>query len=138
MIELIIIVIRTKMQMKQREISFFIMLFIAYITEEVKYIFNKNSYTSMAYKDINKINKFICVQKDELFSFSHSNIVYKINYKDCNASCVGQTDRILKARIKEQMNHINWNTTQHSVIIRCSKKKSIIFSIDGFSNLYHT
>jgi len=49
--------------------------------------------------------------------FCHiSNLVYRINYKDCNASYVKQTDRILKTRIKKHRNHINWNTTQQSVI----------------------
>jgi len=55
--------------MKQREVSFLTMLFITYITEKVKYIFNKNSY--MAYKGINKLKKFICVKK-ELSSLNFS------------------------------------------------------------------
>ena len=53
------------------------------------------------------IKKFIRIQKDELLTLSHSNVVYKINCKDCNASYMGQTSRILKARIKEHRNHSN-------------------------------
>ena len=59
----------------------------------------------MTYKGINKLKKFIRVQKDELPVLSHSNLVYRINYKDCNASYVGPTSRILKTRIKEHRNH---------------------------------
>jgi len=40
--------------------------------------------------------------------------VYKIKCKECNASYV--TNRILKTRIKEYINHINWNTTQQSLL----------------------
>ena len=31
---------------------------------------------------------------------------------------MGQTDRCLKTHINEHNNHINWNTTQHSVITK--------------------
>lgn len=59
----------------------------------------------MAYKGINKLKKSIRVQKDELPTLSHFNVVYRLNYKDCNASYVRQTGRILKTRIKEHKPH---------------------------------
>ncbi|KYN38921.1 hypothetical protein ALC56_06681 [Trachymyrmex septentrionalis] len=70
----------------------------------------------MAYRGINKLNRFIKIQKDVLPRSSQSNVVYKIDCKDCDASYVGQTGRCLKTRINEHKNHINRNTTQHSVI----------------------
>jgi len=42
--------------------------------------------------------------------------MYKIECKDCDASYVGQTSRMLKTWIKKYKNQINWNTQQHSVI----------------------
>ena len=47
---------------------------------------------------------------------SQSNVVYKIDCKDCDASYVGQTSKCLKTRISEHRNHINRNTIQISVI----------------------
>jgi len=38
-----------------------------------------------------------------------SNVVYKINCQDCDASYVGQTKRILNTRISEYRNHIRRN-----------------------------
>ena len=46
--------------------------------------------------NINKLKKFIKVHKDPLDSFSKSNVIYKINCNDCDASYVGQTERKLK------------------------------------------
>ena len=51
-----------------------------------------------------------------LSQFSQSNLVYKIDCKDCDASYVEQTSRCLKTHISEHRNHINRNTIQHSVI----------------------
>ena len=39
--------------------------------------------------------------KDKNVKNYNSNVVYKINCNDCNASCVGQTSRRLSVRIKE-------------------------------------
>jgi len=59
----------------------------------------------LTYVGLNKLSKFIRVQKDKLSILSRSNVVYKINCKDCNASYVGQTKRLLKTRINEHHNH---------------------------------
>jgi len=60
--------------------------------------------------------KKVQVRKDDLSIIAHNNVVYKLNCKNCDASYVRQMRRILKARINEHKNHINWTTTQHSVI----------------------
>jgi len=79
-------------------------------------LFKNVSFLCMIYRGINKLNRFIKVQKDVLPPSSQSNVVYKIDCKDCDASYVGQTSRCLKTDIKEHRNHINRNTTQHSII----------------------
>jgi len=49
--------------------------------------------------------------------FSNNNVVYKIFYKDCDASYVCQTKRQLKTRIrKEHSNNIKLNSSKHFVI----------------------
>jgi len=64
---------------------------------------------------INKLQKFIKVQKDLRSRSAKTNMVYKVNYLDCNATYT-ETSRQLKTRIAEHCNHIRWNTFTHSVI----------------------
>jgi hypothetical protein len=67
-----------------------------------------------AFYNLNKLNQFIRTQKDILPNNKKKN-VYKITYKDCDASYVGQTCRLLKTyRISEPRNNIR--KTHHSVI----------------------
>ena len=68
----------------------------------------------LAYIGINKLNTSIKTQKDKLPSQLHSNVVYKINCQNCDASYGPKW--LLKARINEHRNNINRNTIQHSVI----------------------
>lgn len=86
------------------------------ISEKIKNFFKNDPTIQIAYTGVNKLSKFIKVLKDKLPIMSHMNVVYKIDCKDCDASYVGQTNRMLKTRIKEHRNHINWKTSQHSVI----------------------
>ena len=70
----------------------------------------------MSYTGLNKLNCFIKVQKDRLNKDKKTGVVYKINCRDCDASYVGQTKRLLKTRIEEHKKHISRNSTQKSVI----------------------
>jgi len=47
---------------------------------------------------------------------ANKNVVYKICYKDCDASYVEQITRKLFSRISEYRNHINWNANNHFII----------------------
>ncbi|KYN03677.1 hypothetical protein ALC62_05373 [Cyphomyrmex costatus] len=76
---------------------------------------NKNN-IKISYFSSNKLRKYIKVHKDPLDSLSKTNVAYKINCNDCNASYVGQTGRRLKTRITEHRNHIRRNTSSRSVI----------------------
>lgn len=63
--------------------------------------------------NIKFINNNFC-QKDKLPLSTHSNVIYKINCANCEASYVGQTCRLLKTRISEHRSYINRNNSQLS------------------------
>ena len=56
----------------------------------------KNINVKLSFFSLNKLNKFIKVQKDILSKFSNKNVVYKI---PCDASYVAQTGRKLSTNI---------------------------------------
>jgi len=72
----------------------------------------------MAYKRINNFRGFNRDYEDVYPKLFHTDIVYKIDCRDCEASYVDQIDRCLKTCINEHRNHINWNTIQHSIITK--------------------
>jgi len=65
----------------------------------------------LAFHSLNKLSRYIKVHKDSLSNMQKKNVVYKICCKDCNASYVEQTGRLLKTRISEHQNHIQQNTS---------------------------
>jgi len=65
---------------------------------------------------MDKLNKFIKVHKDILSTLSRTNVVYKINCSNQLRRIIGQTKRILNARIDKHRNHIRRNYTQSSII----------------------
>jgi len=95
--------------------KFFIIPYIRNISEITTSLINKSSFT-IGYRCINKMDNIIKVHKDQTEHNYKSNIVYKINCKDCEASYVGQTKRQLKTRTKEHFNNIRLDESRHSVI----------------------
>jgi len=71
---------------------------------------------NFCYRSLNKVESLIKVHKDRLPSNSNKNVVYKIQCRDCDATYVGQTDRLLTTRINEHKNYINRKTSCQSVI----------------------
>jgi len=78
--------------------------------------FSNISFTKLFFSCYNKLSRFIKVHKDALPSSVRSNVVYKINCQNCNASYVGQTKRALSVRVDEHRSHITRNSSQQSVI----------------------
>jgi len=64
------------------------------ITEKATSIFNK-SMTLVGQRTINKLNKFVKIQKDKTDPAFTDHIIYRINCKNCDASYVGQTKKKL-------------------------------------------
>lgn len=95
--------------------NFFVIPYIDTISDRVASLIKKSEMT-IGYHCLNKLNRFIKVHKDKNQHVSNSNVVYKVNCKDCDATYVGQTKRKLSTRIKEHVNNIRLDSSRHSVI----------------------
>ncbi|KYM94743.1 hypothetical protein ALC62_14621, partial [Cyphomyrmex costatus] len=98
----------------KKAVSWLTVPFIPFHTKKFKR-FN-NDEIKVSFHSPNKMGKCIKVQKDSLSHTSKSNVVYRIQCNDCDASYVGQTGRQLKTRINEHRSHIRHNTSNRSVI----------------------
>jgi len=63
-----------------------------------------------------KLNNLIKRGKDVLLDADKTNVVYKLDCKNCNATYIGQTKRHLRTRIKEHSNNVKLHKSLHSVI----------------------
>jgi len=70
----------------------------------------------LAFSVNNKLNSLIKLHKDPLPKMNHTNVIYKILCKDCDASYVGQTGRRLTTRLKEHKSIVNYSSESHTVI----------------------
>jgi len=95
--------------------NFFVIPYIKPISDMISSVFYKSD-TMVGFRCLNKLNRFIKVQKDQSQPSTRNNVVYKINCKDCDASYVGQTKRQLSTRIKEHINNIRLDPSKHSVV----------------------
>ncbi|XP_070155138.1 uncharacterized protein [Polyergus mexicanus] len=105
----------TKQIIEPEKVSYLTIPYVPAITEQFKN-FTRDLNVKLSYRSLNKLNRFIKIHKDSCPKSIHSNVIYKINCDNCDASYVGQTKRQLHTRISEHKNHIRRNTTNHSVI----------------------
>jgi len=75
------------------------------------------------------------VGKDKLEFFAHSEVVYLIPCRDCEATYVGQTKRQLHTRIKEHKTDINKNNASPSAITLHRLESSHEFDWDNIKIL---
>jgi len=85
------------------------------LTDNFKHVL-KDTNTTLSYYSLNKRNSIIKAHKDAIPKTLNTNIVYKIECDNCDASYVGQTGRKLITRINEHKKQINKLTTNKSVI----------------------
>jgi len=71
---------------------------------------------NIVYKLTKKLNTLIRLDKDKLPNNERTNVVYKLNCNNCNATYIGQTKRHLHTRVKEHINNIKLHATNYSVI----------------------
>jgi len=97
-------------------LPYFTIPYVSSIFKKFTQFFKSITFSKLAFCCYNKLNKFIRAHKDVLSLSVRSNVVYRINCLNCDASYVGQTKRTLNTRINEHRSHIRRNSTQHSVI----------------------
>ena len=68
-------------------------------------------------KTTKKLNAFITLGKDKLDKLDRSNVVYKINCRDCESNYIGQSLRKLSFRLNEHRSYVEKNC-QKSVIAK--------------------
>ncbi|XP_050458275.1 uncharacterized protein LOC126855029 [Cataglyphis hispanica] len=76
----------------------------------------KNMGFTVVYNIPKKLNSLIKRGKDGLPISNRTEVVYKINCKNCSASYIGQTKRHLSTRVKEHCNNIKMHASNLSVI----------------------
>jgi len=97
------------------EKNFFTIPYVKFISESFLPIVKKFGF-NIAYSIPNTLNKFVKRGKDKIDSKSHNEIVYKINYSNCNSSYVKQTKRQFRIRLKEHKSDINKKNGVLSVV----------------------
>jgi len=85
------------------------------LSEFISSNINKSK-ASIGFRCLNKLSRFIRVQKDRDCASFKNNVVYKISCKNCDATYVGQTKRQLRTRIREHKNNLKQDQSKHSVI----------------------
>lgn len=71
---------------------------------------------NVVYKTTKKLNHLIKRGKDILPDTEKTNVVYKLDCKNCSAVYIGQTKRHLRTRINEHSKNINLHRSMQSVI----------------------
>ena len=94
--------------------SHIILPYVKNLTDNISRTLNKKR-LKVIYKIPTKLNTLIKRGKDVVPITNKTNVVYKLDCKDCNASYIGQTKRHLSTRIKEHQNNIK-KQSSHSVI----------------------
>ena len=115
---------------------YFTVPYVSNLSERFRDI-TKDLNVKVSYFSLNKLNNLIKTHKDVLPHTSHSNVIYKINCNNCDASYVGQTGRQLNTRIKEHKNHIKRNNPTKSVITEHRINLQHDFDWDNITILDH-
>lgn len=89
--------------------------YIKGLSENIYHTLKKCSF-DILFAVLKKLDKVIKKRKDNLSKLKKTEVVYKINCKDCNASYIGQTKWHLETRIKQHRNDIKKHESNHSVV----------------------
>src|SRR5580765_2337938 len=100
---------------KYDKMTFISLPFVKYLSHNLKSTLSGNG-MNIVYKINKKLNTLIRLGKDKLPNNERTNVVYKIDCKNCNTTYIGQTKRHLRTRVKEHYNNIKLHTSNYSVI----------------------
>jgi len=75
--------------------------------------------------------------KDKLPKENMTEVVYKIDCKDCEATYIGQTKRHVNTRIKEHRNNIKLHSSNQSVVSKHRSDHLHDFNWTAFDILHH-
>ncbi|KAL6418590.1 hypothetical protein ACFW04_011984 [Cataglyphis niger] len=89
--------------------------FVEGLSDDIGRLFKNMGFT-VVYNISKKLNSLIKRGKDGLPISNRTEIVYKINCKNCSASYIDQTKRHLSTRVKEHFNNIKMHASNLSVI----------------------
>ncbi|XP_019882893.2 uncharacterized protein LOC109609951 [Camponotus floridanus] len=95
--------------------SYISLPFVDGLSDEFDHVF-KNIGLNVDYNVPKKLNVLIKRGKDKLPTNNMTEVVYKLDCKNCNKSYIGQTKRHLCTRIKEHRNNIKVHESNFSVI----------------------
>jgi hypothetical protein len=117
-------------------IKYFVIPYIESISDKVASAIKRPD-TLVGYRCIKKLNNFIKVQKDRNDCPKNSNVIYKLNCNDCDATYVGQTKRQLGTRLKEHKNNIKLDSAKHSVVTEHILNEQHTFDWDNTKIMDH-
>ena len=89
--------------------------YIKGLSESITRSINKNG-CDVLYTIPKKLDTLIKRGKDKIDTIKRTDVVYKIECENCNATYIGQTKRHLGTRMKEHNCNIKKDITSHSVV----------------------
>lgn len=89
--------------------------YIKGLSEHLRFALNRCGF-EVVYTIPKRLDKFIRKGKDCVSLEKRTEVVYKIDCRDCNMSYIGQTKRHLETRVKEHKNDIKKHDSNHSVV----------------------
>ena len=85
------------------------------LSEKLRRIFGKYNIRT-AFRAANTIRSSLVAPKDKIDTLAVCGAVYKIPCKDCPASCIGESGRLLSTRLKEHKKAVDQLSKHHSAV----------------------
>lgn len=97
---------------------FFPLPFHKYFTPKISYIFKRFDINTV-FRNINKIDQFQTLGKDKVDKLYKTDVIYKINCKNCDKSYIGETKRHLHKRVDDHKRYVRNNDEKSVIALHC-------------------